>query len=49
MYLEPSLLIESYKLESEKTKDKIISNLQEEMQKLQDKMTRLELLNKPQI
>lgn len=43
--LEPSLLIESYKMESEKIKDKIIANLQEEMQKLQDKMTRLELLN----
>jgi len=45
--LESSLLIESYKLESEKTKDKIISNLQEEMQKLHDKMKRLEFLNQP--
>lgn len=45
--LEPSLLIEKYKPESEKTKDKIISNLQEEMKKLQAKMTRLELLNNP--
>ena len=32
-------------LETEKTKDKIIESLQEQMQKLQDKMTRLELLN----
>ena len=45
--LEPSLLIEKYKPESEKTKDKIISNLQEEMKKLQDKMTCLEAMNKP--
>lgn len=44
--LEPSLLIESQKLETEKTKDKIIEGLQTEMQELQDKMTRLELLNK---
>jgi len=45
--LEPSLLIESVKLETEKAKDKIIESLQEQMQKLQDKMTRMELLNKP--
>jgi len=45
--LEPSLLVESYKLESEKTKDKIIEDMQEEMKKLQAKMTRLEILNNP--
>lgn len=44
--LEPYLLIDSIKLETEKTKDKIIDDLQLQMQKLQDKMTRLELLNK---
>jgi len=45
--LEPSLLVESIKPETEKTKDKIIDSLQKEMQKLTDKMTRIELLNKP--
>ena len=45
--LEPSLFIESFKLETEKTKDRLISSLQEEMKKLQDKMIRLELLNTP--
>lgn len=45
--LEPNLLIESYHPEAEQTKDKIISSLQDEMKKLQDKMTRLEFLNKP--
>ena len=45
--LEPSLLIESVMLESEKTKDNLIESLQEQMEKLQAKMTRLELLNKP--
>jgi len=45
--LESSLFIESFKLETEKTKDKLISSLQDEMKKLQDKMIRLELLNKP--
>lgn len=44
--LEPDLLIESVKLEAEKTKDKIIESLQLDMKKLQDKMTRIELLNK---
>ncbi len=44
--LEPSLLIESIKPEVEKTKDRIIDELQDKMQKLQDKMTRLELLSK---
>ena len=44
--LEPSLLIESVKLETEKTKDKIITSLQEDIKKLQDKMIRIELLNK---
>ncbi len=44
--LEPSLLIESYKLEVDNTKDKLIDELQDKMQKLQDKMTRIELLNK---
>ncbi len=43
--LEPDLLIKSQKLESEITKDKIIEDMQAEMQKLKDKMTRLELLN----
>jgi len=43
--LEPHLLVESYSLESEKSKDKKIERLQEEMKKLQDKMTRIELLN----
>jgi len=43
--LEPSLLVESNKPETEKTKDKIIESLQKEMQKLQDKMTRIEYLN----
>ncbi len=44
--LEPSLLIESYKLEVDNSKDKLIDELQDKMQKLQDKMTRLELINK---
>jgi len=44
--LEPNLLIESIKLEAEKTKDKIIEDLQVQMEKLKDQMTRLELLNK---
>jgi len=43
--LEPSLFIESFKLETEKTKDNIIKNLQEEMKRLQDKMTCLESMN----
>ncbi len=44
--LEPNLLIESVKLETEKTKDKIIEDLQAEMEKLKDQMLRIELLNK---
>ena len=43
--LESSLLIESVQIESDKTKDKIIETLQENMQKLEDKMLRIELLN----
>ena len=43
--LEPSLFIESVKIESEKTKDKIIEDMQEQMDKLTAKMQRLELLN----
>ena len=42
--LEPELLIESRKLHSEKSKDRVIENLQEQMQKLQDKMLRFELM-----
>ena len=44
--LEPDLLIESVKLTG-KTKDDTIGDLQKQMQELQDKMTRIELLNKP--
>lgn len=43
--LEPSLFIESVKMESEKTKDKIIESMQEQMDKLTAKMQRIELLN----
>ena len=43
--LESSLFIESIQIESEKTKDKIIENLQSQMEKLQAKMMRIELLN----
>lgn len=43
--LEPSLLIESVKVEAEKTKDKIIENLESQMEELQNKMKRIELLN----
>ncbi len=42
--LEPELLIESVKVEADKTKDKIIESMQEQMNKLQDKMLRMELL-----
>jgi len=42
--LEPSLLIISARPETEKTKDKLIESLQDQMKQLQDKMTRLELL-----
>ena len=46
--LESSLFIESYKVEvGSKAKDELIENLQESMARLQDKMTRLEFLNKP--
>jgi len=41
--LEPSLLIESYKLESEITKDKKIDSLQNEMKEMQAEMMRLRL------
>ena len=44
--LEPDLLIESVKLETEKTKDKIIESLENKMIELQAKMERLELLNR---
>ena len=43
--LEPSLFIESVKMESEKTKDKIIESMQDQLDKLTAKMQRLELLN----
>ena len=43
--LEPSLFIESVKMESEKTKDKIIESMQDQMDKLTAKMQRIELLN----
>jgi len=43
--LEPSLLIISQKLESEKTKDKKIEDLENEMQELQAKMARWEVIN----
>ena len=46
--LESSLFIESYKVEvGSKAKDELIEKLQESMARLQDKMTRLEFLNKP--
>lgn len=40
--LEPELFIESLKVEADKTKDKIIDTLQEQMLKLQDEMSRLQ-------
>lgn len=43
--LEPSLFIESVRMESEKTKDKIIESMQDQLDKLTAKMQRLELLN----
>ena len=43
--LEPELLIESVKTESDKNKDKIISGLTEQMAKMEAKMSRIELLN----
>jgi len=44
--LEPDLLVLSVKLKAEKTKDKMIETLQEQMQELQHKISCLELLNK---
>ena len=44
--LESSLLIESVKLEVEKTKDKVIETLQEQVQKLQHQMEVYELTHK---
>jgi len=43
--LESSLFIESYKLESEKTKDKKIQDLENKMQELQSQMERWKLIN----
>jgi integrase len=43
--LEPELYIESVKMESDKTKDKIIEGLTEQMAKMEAKMSRIELLN----
>jgi len=45
--LEPRLLIESIKPDVEKTKDMIINDLQIQMQKLQEKMQRIDELKKP--
>ena len=42
--LEPSLLIESYKLEVDNTKDKLIDELQSKMMKLEDHLRRIELM-----
>ena len=44
--LEPSLLIESIKTESDKTKDKMIDELKEQMVKMQDAMIRADILDK---
>jgi len=43
--LEPSLYIESFKPETEKKKDDIIENLQAQMLKLQDEVTRIKRLD----
>jgi integrase len=43
--LEPQLLIESVKVQAEKTKDVIIETLEAQMEELQNKMKRIELLN----
>ena len=43
--LEPSLLIESVKVEAEKTKDAIIENLESQMAKMQAQMKRIMILN----
>lgn len=43
--LEPELLIESRKPDAEKVKDKIIENMQKEMQKMQDALIRANILN----
>jgi len=49
MYLElqPRLLVESISPDREKTKDKIINDLQAQMQGLQEKLERIEQLKKP--
>jgi len=44
--LEPTLLIESFKPESEKTKDKIIQEMKERMDKMQDQMDCIKLMDK---
>jgi len=44
--LEPSLLIDSYKPESEKTKDRIIQEMQERMDKMQDQMDCIKVMEK---
>ena len=43
--LEPSLLVESVKVQADNTKDKIIETLESQMEELQNKMKRFELLN----
>jgi len=43
--LEPSLLIESVKVEAENIKDNIIENLESQMVKLQAQMKRIQILN----
>lgn len=43
--LEPDLLVESVKVQAEKTKDSIIENLESQMEELMNKMKRIELLN----
>ena len=44
--LEPSLLVESFKPETEKVKDKVIQDLQEQMKQMQAQMERWELIHK---
>ena len=43
--LEDELLVESIKVHSDKTKDKLIESLQDQMTKMEDKIQRIELLN----
>jgi len=43
--LELDLLVESVKVQAEKTKDSIIENLESQMEELMNKMKRIELLN----